>query len=138
MRSLRATTLAASLILGACMGSSNYWMPYQPARGSSPQPRPTQVQRAVIAISDAGRELESTDSATGVVLTKWFSSDGFGGDQTRFRVRVIIDEQGGYDVAALCQTKNAATPGWSDECDRTKRPRFVLKLITQLDAALKQ
>ena len=122
--------------LAGCAGSTNYWNPYTPVRATTTQPKAAAVQKAVVAMTDAGREIESSDGATGIVLSKWWSGDGFGGDQNRFRVRVSVDDAGGYEIAALCQTNNASNAGWSDDCDKTKRPQFVLDIVTKVDAAM--
>lgn len=127
--------LIATLLAG-CAGSANYWVDYAPMRGTTTQSKEAATQRAVVAITDAGREIESSDAATGIVLSRWFSGDGFGGDQTRFRVRVTFAD-GSYEVAVLCQRQNAATPGWNDDCDPNKRPRFAVETAAKVEAALR-
>jgi hypothetical protein len=125
-----------ALTLTACAGSANYWKPYQPAHGTTTATRADAVQKATIAITDAGEEVETSDAATGIVLSKWFSGDGMMSRDTRFRIRVVIGEAG-YDVAALCQRK-ANTPtsnGWGDDCG-DKRPAFVLDAMTRVQKAL--
>lgn len=133
---MRAILMAAAIT--GCTGSPNYWVPYTPIQASSAQPKNTAVQKAVIAVTDAGREIETSDATTGIVLTKWFSGDGFGGGETRFRIRVTFDEAAKYEIVSLCQRKSAATSAWSDGCDdETKRPRFVVDTMTRVDAALR-
>lgn len=121
--------------LTACAGSPNYWNAYTPVRAQTKLDRDSATQRAVIAITDAGREVESNDA--GVILTKWFSGDGFGGGENRFRVRVIVST-GSYEVGALCQIKSPTTSAWGEGCDETKRPQFVLDTIAKIDAALRR
>jgi hypothetical protein len=116
--------LVALLILVSCTSSPNYWNPYTPIRAQTKLDRDAAVQRAVIAITDAGREVES--STDGIVLSKWFAGDGFG-DGQRFRVRVVLTGSD-YEIAALCQP----------ECLETqKRPQFVLETMKKIDAGLR-
>lgn len=105
----------------ACTGSSNYWVTYQPRHAA----KTTTAQKAKIAITDAGREVESSDE--GVVLTKWFRGDGFPND-VQFQVRIVIAPDG-YDIAALCKRDSG------DDCGG-KRPRFVLDTIAKIEAGL--
>lgn len=122
--------------LTGCTGSTNYWNPYTPIRAQTTADRNTAVQKAVIAITDAGREIESSDATTGIVISKWWSGDGFGGENNRFRIRVTFDAQSGYEIVALCQGKIAS--GWEESnCERDKRPQFVLDTIKRVDAALR-
>lgn len=119
--------------LAACTGSTNYWNAYRPVSGTTSNANA--VQAAVVAITDAGKEVESSDN--GIVLSKWFSGDGFGGDQNRFRVRVTVNANA-YEVAALCQAKKPGSGGaWSEECDATKRPQFVLDVVARIEAGLR-
>ncbi len=130
-------TILLAAVLTACTGSANYWTAYHPVSGHTTQDKAGAVQHAVIAITDAGREVESSDGATGIVLSKWFSGDGFSGDDTRFRVRVVVGDDGRYDIAALCQRKSVVTSAWGDDCDADKRPRFVVETVGKVEAALR-
>ena len=122
-----------------CTGSPNYWNAYTPMHAQMANTsRPAAVQRAVIALTDAGREIESSDVSTGIVLSRWWSGDGFGHDDTRFRVRVIFDESTGYTVEALCQRKGMTSGDFTDQCDDAKRPQFVLDVMAKVDTALRR
>jgi hypothetical protein len=122
------------MLTAGCTGSTNYWNPYTPIQAQTKLDKDAAVQKAVIAITDAGKEVESSDA--GVVLTKWFSGDGFGGDQNRFRIRVVV-QQASYGIEALCQSKAGSSGAWNDNCDGSKRPQFVLDTMNRIDAALK-
>jgi len=131
-------------ILTACTGSPNYHRPYTPIHATHRHSRPAAVQRAVIAITDAGREIESSDATTGIVLSKWFSGDGALAGDNRHRIRVLFDETNGYTIEALCQSKNAdmiGGGGWED-CPKNDgqeiRPQFVLDTVGSVNAALRQ
>ena len=121
-------------MLAGCTGSPNYWRAYTPMHGTTSAERASAVQKVTIAVTDAGKEIESSDATTGIVLTKWFSGDGFGQDQSRFRIRVVFDEAKGYDVVALCQSKDGGD--WKDGCG-DKRPQFVLDAMAKVDGALR-
>lgn len=133
---MRNIIVAAALALTACTGSTNYWNAYTPVRAKTTQPKNAAVQRAVVAITDAGREIESSDAATGIVISKWWSGDGFGGESNRFRIRVTFDDTGAYEIVALCQGK--VSSGWEESnCEPNKRPQFVLDTVAKVDASLK-
>lgn len=126
--------------LAGCTGSANYWVHYQPTRGTTSQPKATVVQRAIVAITDVGREVETSDAASGIVISKWFSGDGFGQDTNRFRVRVTVQDDGAYEVVASCQAKDTgpmSDGGWKDNCEPTKRPAFVADVMRKIDTAMK-
>jgi hypothetical protein len=130
--------LMAVAVLSACTGSSNYWRTYTPARGASTQPKTTVVQKATLAIVDAGYETETSDGNTGLVISKWFQNTGFMSEQNRFRIRVTVDETGHYEVTAQCQQKASGLSGggWGDDCTDGKRPQFVLDAVAKVDAAI--
>jgi len=130
------------MALTACTSSPNYARPYTPIQATHKHSRPSAVQKAVIALTDAGREIESSDAATGIVLSKWFEGDGALAGNYRYRIRVVLDETSGYAIEALCQAKNPEAfsgGGWID-CPKIDgqdlRPQFVLDLITRVNAAL--
>lgn len=121
--------------LAGCTGSPNYWNPYTPVRAKTELTRETAIQKAVIAITDAGREIESSDANTGIVISRWFGSKDFAADDTRFRVRVTYADAA-YEIVALCQSK--VSGDWKDEgCEPAKRPQYVLDVVMKVDAALK-
>src|SRR4051812_10478222 len=124
----RATILIA---LAACTGSPNYWRTYTPASGHTSQSKASLVQKATIAIVDAGHETESSDAVTGLVVSKWFHLDGFAADQSQFRVRVSVDDSGGYQVVAQCQRKTteAFTAAAWEDCSTNDRPQIVIDLV---------
>ncbi len=123
--------------LAACAGSQNYHRAYEPTEGTTKHERAKAVQKVVIAITDAGREVEESDATTGIVLSKWFSGDGFGQDQSRYRIRVVLDEASGYEIAALCQGKSSTSSAWN-ECEADDlRPQFVLDTMARVDEALR-
>ena len=127
----------AFIAMIGCTGGANYWIDYRPLSGSSTKPRSDVVQKSVIAITDAGREIESSDATSGIVLSRWFGGDGFAPDDTRFRIRVSVSDTGSYDIASLCQRKSAMTSAWEDGCDPAKRPRFVVETIAKIEQALR-
>ena len=115
-----------------------YRQPETPVHATTTRTRPSAVQRAVIAITDAGKEVESSDATTGIVMSKWFSPDGFGGDDNRFRIRVVFDESNGYEIEALCQLKDSMSKTWGEDgCDAKLRPQFVLDLVARIDRELR-
>lgn len=139
MRIIMVVAVVAVLV-AACTGSTNYWIPYTAARGSTQLDRGPAVQAAVVAITDAGREVESSDAASGTVMSKWFSGDGFGQDLTRFRIRVTFSDGGAYEIVALCQGKDTgplSSGGWKDCEEKDKRPRFVADVLTKVEANLR-
>jgi hypothetical protein len=129
--------LLVLVMIAGCTGSSNYWITYSPPHGSTSLQKGPAVQAAVVAITDVGKEVESSDAASGLVLSKWFSSDGFGGAGSRFRVRVAIGETGSYDIVALCQSKDPMTSAWRDCEEQGKRPRFVAEVLTAVEMSLR-
>lgn len=135
MRKLMTMVVGAALVAAACTGSKNYWHPYSPATGQTTKTNAQAVQQAVVALTDAGRDVESSDAETGIVLSKWFSGDGFGGGNNRFRIRVTIAD-GAYTVMAMCQAKDPMSGGWEDTCDAGKRPQFVLDAVAKVEAGL--
>ncbi|HVJ27912.1 MAG TPA: hypothetical protein VM493_10240 [Vicinamibacterales bacterium] len=128
----RILLIAATMT--ACTGSPNYWRTYTPIEGQTQLDERAATQRAVIAVTDTGREIESSDA--GVVLTKWFTGSGFGSDQQRFRIRVTI-QPGAYEISALCQGKDSMTGAWNECEEQSKRPQFVLDTMSRIDGALK-
>lgn len=132
---MRTLTIPA-LLLTACTSSPNYHVNYAPQSGTMTASKGDGVQRAVIAITDAGKEVESSDGGSGIVLSKWFQSDGFGADDVRYRIRVVLGDAS-YQVAAMCQRKSAMTSSWSEDCtsDDT-RPRYVVDLVNQIAVSL--
>lgn len=135
-------TILITAALAGCTGSPNYWVTYSAARGEVKAPRAAVIQSAVVAVTDAGREVESSDTASGIVLTKWFSGDGFGSDQNRFRIRVTVAESGAYEVVALCQGKDTSMTNHGAWIDCTEvpnsRPRFVVDLVARVDENLRK
>ena len=131
-------TLIALLFAAAaaCTSSPNYHVNYAPQSGTTTASKPDSVQRAVIAITDAGREVESSDASTGIVLTKWFRGDGVAADQNRYRIRVVLSDTT-YQVAALCQVKGAFSGAWEDCSGQDKMPRFVVELVDKIAGSLK-
>lgn len=139
MQNKLGVLMALVLVVAACTGSSNYWVTYAPLNGKSAVPKAALVQKAVIAITDAGKEIESSDGTSGIVLSKWFQGDGMMSDDNRFRVRVTVDDTGAYTVAGLCQAKKAGSSSWEDTClegNENKRPRFVVELVAKIEASL--
>lgn len=131
---MRNITITA-LLLTACTSSPNYHVEYAPRSGTMTASKADGVQRAVIAITDAGREVESSDASSGIVLSKWFQSDsGLMGD-VRYRVRVVLGDSN-YQVAALCQRKAASTSSWEGCDDTGKMPRFVVELVDRVATGL--
>lgn len=127
--------ILAAALATACTGSKNYWNPYTPIKAQTSLSKEAAIQKAVIAITDAGKEIESSDASTGIVISKWFGSPDFGANDTRFRVRVTYADSA-YEIVALCQSK--ATGDWKDEgCEPAKRPQFVLDVVAKVDTALK-
>lgn len=129
-------TALIAVALAACTGSSNYWVTYQPRKGTITQPKADAVQHAVSVLTDAGKDIESSDATSGVVLSKWFTGDGIGSDSQRFRVRVTINDSGSYEVVALCQGKSPYTSAWNECEEQAKRPRFVVETVSKIEAAL--
>jgi hypothetical protein len=135
---MKLAAIFFSLVCVGCTGSPNYWNPYSPVNAQTKaSTRGDAVQRAVIALTDAGREIESSDVETGIVLSKWYSSDGAFTSDTRFRVRVVFAESGAYQIDALCQSK-ASGGDWKDECTEGKRPQHVIDTIAKVDLALRR
>jgi hypothetical protein len=130
---MRAILISAAL-MAACTSSPNYHRAYTPRTVATQLDKDAATQRAVIAITDAGREVESTDA--GVVLSKWFSGEGFMSNLTQYRLRVIV-AAGSYQIAALCQAHMNEGDPWKQCEDDTKRPQFILDALTKLEAALK-
>ncbi len=137
LRDMKRIVLALGLAAG-CVNSPNYYVAYAPVTGTTTKTRPAAVQRAVIALTDAGREVESSDATTGIVLSKWFTSDAalVGGD-VRFRVRIVFDESNGFEVEALCSRKDGSA--WTEDCADSddKRPRFVVDLVAKVAKKLR-
>lgn len=111
------------VVLAGCTGSANYWVAYRPIHGA----KTTTVQKAVIAVGDAGREVESNEA--GVVTTKGFRADAFPRD-SEFRIRIVVSESGGYDISAMCKRDG------DGDCGDDKRPRFVLDTMAKIEAGL--
>jgi hypothetical protein len=125
-------TLLLMVALVSC-DPKNRYAAYQPVRGTTALDRDTATQRAVIAITDAGQEIET--SAAGVVLSKWFEG-GTGSGGQRFRVRVTVASTG-YEVVAMCQMTDAFSGSWGD-CPGDGRPQFVVDLVGAVGKALAQ
>ena len=133
---MRTLALAMLLAIG-CTGSSNYWIAYKPVAGDSTQPKATIVQRAIVALTDAGRDVETSDVTTGIVLSKWFAPDGMFSDEQRHRIRVTIDDAGHYEVVALCNRKKINGSGWEECGNPDTRPRFVVETVEKISASLR-
>lgn len=128
------------VFLIGCVNSPNYWTTYTPRNGTSSKTKPAAIQQAVIAITDAGQEIESSDATTGIVISKWFSGDGIASNETRFRLRVTIAEDLSFQVDALCQRRETLNESkWEacDDADGAKRPRFVIDDVAKIEAAMK-
>jgi uncharacterized lipoprotein len=139
MRNALLTTALATL--AACTSSPNYWRAYTPASGTSSSPKATLIQKATLAVVDAGYETEISDANTGLVVTKWFQGTGMTSEDNRFRLRVTVDDAGRYEVTAQCQEK-ATGPmsggGWNDHCSsEDKRPQFVLDAVARVERGMK-
>lgn len=133
---MRALMLA---LLVACAPGPSYHRPYAPISATTPHPRAVAAQKAVIAITDAGYEIESSDG--GIVLSKWFVDAGYSDvANLRFRVRVVFDEGNGYEIVSQCQV-NTGRDAWA-ECgkpappEQDVRPQSVLDAMGRVNAAL--
>jgi len=124
------------VLVGACVSSANVWVPYHPVIGASTQPKASVVQRAIVALTDAGRDVETSDAAAGIVLSKWFMAEGPFHDDYRYRVRITVDDGGRYEVVALCEFK-IDSPTWKSCTDRTDRPQFVVDTVVKTEASLR-
>ncbi len=131
-------------LVSGCTGTANYWVPYAPMRGTTTRTRPAVIQRATIAITDAGYSVESSDATAGILLSKWFHGDGFMQGENRYRLRIILDEANGYEIEAMCQTTAGSTGPFDDHKDFTncgdtagEMPRFVVDAVAKVDVALR-
>lgn len=124
------------MVAAACASSQYSWVPYAPASGSTSSTNAQVVQKAAVAITDAGEGVETSDADAGLVLSKWITRDGMGSGENRFRVRVTVTD-GAYEVVAQCQRLTAMTRQWEDGGCGDKRPRYVVDLVERIDAALK-
>ena len=119
--------VAVLVVLASCFSAANKWAPYRPRTGTA---GPDAIKRAMIAMTDAGEEIETHEE--GLVVSKWFSGSD---PDEHFRIRVTVDEAARYEVAALCQYKDPAHGGWVD-CGQ-KMPRFILDTMAKVEAALR-
>jgi hypothetical protein len=126
------------VVSAACTSPQNLWAPYQPVVGSAGRGRSEIVQRAVVAITEAGGEIETSDGAAGVVVSKWFEASGITTDNDRFRIRVTVADDGSYELVALCEEKVPRSQPWT-RCTHHpgQLPRFVLDALACLDVALR-
>ncbi|MEZ4368997.1 MAG: hypothetical protein R2939_22360 [Kofleriaceae bacterium] len=127
--------LAIMLIVAGCTGSANYFIPYAPKSGPADE---GDHRRAVLALTDLGKTIETNDPASGIVVTAWEPGRGFGQEKTsRYRFRVSIDA-GRYDVAALCQTftDTLGDDDWQNCEDVTKLPRWAVETTEKVATAL--
>jgi hypothetical protein len=130
--------LMAVAVLSACTGSSNYWRTYTPARGASTQPKTTVVQKATLAIVDAGYETETSDGNTGLVISKWFQNTGFMSEQNRFRDPCDRRRDGPLRSHGAVSAEGERPQRWwlGRRLHGRKRPQFVLDAVAKVDAAI--
>lgn len=134
-------SLLMTTLLAACTSSPSYWIAFTPHAGHASS-KEAAMQKATIAITDAGREIESSDPAMGIILTKWFSGTGMVDDQNRFRIRVLVQTDGSYEISGMCQRMTIDTKHWEQPPDghcgnEGKFPRFVVELTDKLDVSMR-
>ena len=130
--------LVIVVALAGCARPSNQLVAYTPVSGATAKSKTTAIQQAVVAITDAGQEIASSDGATGIALSKWFVPQGPGGSDMRYRVRVTVSDENAYLIEALCQKQRMTWGEWTGcEGDEAQRPRFVVDLLAQIDAKLR-
>ena len=127
---MKALTIAMVLIASGCTSSPNYHRAYTPATGHASGNRDDVIQRATVALTDAGLTIAS--SSGGIVLTDWEQGRGMG-DDARYRFRVSVQTDGAFTVDSLCQNKGALDESWSD-CDAT-RPQWALDVVAKVEAS---
>lgn len=120
--------------LAGCVNSPNYSIAYSPRTGKTAAP--AAFRTALLAVTDAGLTIETQDATAGMILTTWEAGHGFGGDDSRYRYRIVVDGDT-YNVAALCQFMPPGGPlegkqNWSDCLEPDKRPRYVVEMVAKL------
>lgn len=127
----RTIAALAFVALAGCTGSSNYFIPYKPAKGTASEGA---HRTALLAITDMGKTVETNDPDNGIVLTEWEDGRAYGQMRIRFRVSVA---DGRYDVAAMCEQfiDGPGNDQWT-KCDPAKRPRWVVEEMTTIAEAL--
>ena len=123
-----------ALLVASCVSSSNYWIAYRPARGNVDGDGAH--RRAVLALTDMGKSIETNDAASGIVVTAWEDGrNSFGKMRVRFRVSV---DGSAYDVAAPCEqfVDGPGNDAWQP-CDEATRPRWVVEDVERIAGAIR-